>query len=208
MSRPFIPVANAASVELIYQLPSAVGENIFHVRKGSPYSAADLVALRTLINNWDSATWASRRVQSVTLFRIVIKALDSLGSPMEDYALPTPRPGGTVSAPMPNNVAWAVKKATGLTGRSYRGRWYVLGLGSNVFVSATQTIDTTTANTILAALNTLLSNLAAAGHTLGVVSYSSNGAWRTNGLFTPVTSFVYTDLILDSQRRRLPGRGV
>src|SRR5574338_875783 len=102
MPRPFIPVPNTASVELLYQIPSAIGENIFHVRKATPYSAADLVALRNLVNTWDSASWASRRSNSVTLFRIISKALDSLGAPFDDYALPTPRAGGTISGPAPN----------------------------------------------------------------------------------------------------------
>lgn len=208
MSRPFIPVPNTASVELLYQLPITIAENIFHVRKATPYSAADLVALRTLVNSWDSVSWSSRRITSVTLFRIICKALDSLGSPLEDYTLPTPRPGGTVSGPMPNNITWAVKKATGLTGRSFRGRWYMVGLGSANYDMATQQVTGGTATPIITALNTLITNLAAAGHTLGVVSYRTGGAWRTTGLFTPVTSFVYTDLVIDSQRRRLPGRGI
>lgn len=208
MSRPFIPVPNTASVELLYQLPVTVAENIFHVRKATPYSAADLVALRTLVDSWDNVSWASRRITTVTLFRIICKALDSLGSPLEDYTLPTPRAGGTVATPVPSNVTWAVKKATGLTGRSFRGRWYMVGLGGANYDMATQQVTVATANGIISALNTLRTNLAAAGHTLGVVSYRTAGDWRAEGLFTPITAFVYTDLVIDSQRRRLPGRGI
>lgn len=208
MSRPFIPVPNVAQVELVFQISSAIAENIFHVRKSSPYSAADLIALRNLVDNWDSTSYASRRSNTVSLFRIISKALDSLGSPVDDYGLPTPRFGGTAASAVTNNTAFALKKATGLTGRSFRGRLYFVGLPATVVEAGTQTVSAVAANLIVAALNTLITSLAAAGHTLGVVSYMSNGAWRSEGLFTPVTGWVYTDRVLDSQRRRLPGRGI
>jgi hypothetical protein len=40
-----------------------------------------------------------------------------------------------------------------------------------------------------------------------VVSYYNNGAWRLTATITPIISFAFADLAIDSQRRRLPGRG-
>jgi len=207
MSRPFIPVPNCASVELVIQLNSALAENVLHVSKATPYSAADLVAVRNIVDAWDNSVWKSTRHNAASLFRITSKALDSLGSPYDDYTLPTARLG-TGGASQPNSVSWAIKKATGLTGRSYRGRLYLIGVPTGALQTGSQLISTTFATNVITYLTTLKTNLAAAGHTLGVVSYRNNGAWRTTGVFTPLLSWVYTDLIVDSQRRRLPGRGV
>lgn len=208
MSHGFIPVANTASVELIYTVNGIVAENVLHVQKGSPYSLADLQAVRGIFDTWDNNTWRVDRANSATLNRIRSKALDSTGSPMEDYFLPTPRAGTFNSATLPSNVTWAIKLSTGLTGRSYRGRLYVVGLTAGHQAGTGNTVNTTWAARMVASLNTLLSTLASAGHTLGVVSYRANGAWRTSGVFTAGVSWVAVDYNFDSQRRRLTGRGI
>lgn len=207
MSHPFIPVANTASVELIYSLAGEVNENIFHVQKSTPYSLTDLQALRGVFDSWDSVTNNALRSGSATLIRIRSKALDSNASAMEDYYLPTPRAGtNTAGNVMPLNVCIAVKLATGVAGRSNRGRVYLGNLQSGLLADAGH-ITSGFGTTIIAAYNTLISNLATAGHTLVVTSLRNNGAWRITGHNTPVTGPVLTDLSLDSQRRRLPGRG-
>jgi len=42
---------------------------------------------------------------------------------------------------------------------------------------------------------------------LVVVSYYNSGAWRTTAVATPIINFGFADLAIDSQRRRLVGRG-
>lgn len=208
MSRPFIPAPNCASVEMIYSWNAVVCENVFHVRKSSPYSAADLAALRTIFDTWDNTTWKGIRADTCNLVRFRSKALDSLGSPFEDYSLPSPRAGTSSAAGVPNSVTFAVKLSTGLTGRSYRGRIYVIGQNVSMYGATNNQVSVTRATAIVNNLNTLLANLAAGGHTLGVMSWQSNKTWRTSGLFTPATGWAYTDLNIDNQRRRLTGRGI
>src|SRR5690349_4687518 len=127
VSRPFIPAPNCASVELIFLLNGEVVENTFHVRKGSPYSASDLSALRAIFDTWHSAHYKTAQGPAASLYRIRSKALDAVGSPIEDYFLPTPRAGTESGTNLPNNVTMAFKLSTGLAGRSYRGRIYVVG---------------------------------------------------------------------------------
>jgi hypothetical protein len=208
MPRPFIPAPNCASIELIYAIPQAVAENIIHVQKGSPYSAGDLAALRTLIDNWDNTSWKTTRHAAASLSRIRTKALDSVGSAIEDYALPVPRVGTSGAASLPNNVTACIKLATGKTGRSFRGRLYVVGVGVSNLITGSQSLTGTYAAAVLNSLTTLKTNLLAAGHTLGVLSYRANGAWRSTALFTPATGWVWADVICDSRRNRLPGRGI
>lgn len=207
MPRGFIPVPNTASVELIYTSNTELVENVFHVSKGSPYSLADLQALRGVVNTWDATTWYQSRSTGVTLNRIRTRALDTASSPTEDYSLPTPRAGSQAGVLLPNNVTFCFKLPTGTSGRSYRGRWYMVGLTHNFLGTTSNLIGAVAANNLLTWLNALPTALTAAGHTLSVVSYYHNGAWRAVGVSTPALPFVYVDLALDSQRRRLTGRG-
>lgn len=206
MSHPFIPVPNAASCELIYQHAGEINENQFHVTKASPFSLSDLQALRGVADAWDAATNIAGRVTSASLVRIRTKALDTASSPLEDYSLPTPRAGSLGGVALPLNVAFCVKLATGLAGRSYRGRWYFGNLTSLSLTDAGH-ISLASATGYANLLATLLANLAAAGYTMSVVSYRTGNAWRTTGVATPITTAVAVDTAIDSMRRRLPGRG-
>ncbi len=208
MSRPFIPVLNNASVELIYTMTGEVYENVLHVSKASPYSLADLQAVRTIVDNWDNTTGKALRSAGAYLTRIRTKALDSLGSPYEDYAFTTPRNGTRAGGNiLPNGMAFCMKLSTGLTGRSFRGRIYVGGLNYDQLTSSVD-LSASAVTGLLTGYGTLMTNLAAGGHTLAVVSYRADKTWRALGKSTPVTTIVAVDNHLDSQRRRLAGRGI
>lgn len=206
MSRPFIPVPNCASCELIYSHAGEVNENVFHVQKGSPFSLSDLQDLRDSANSWDSATGSTGRISSASLTRIRTKALDTNSSPMEDYSLPTPRPGTLTGVALPLNVAFCVKLATGLAGRSFRGRWYFGNL-THLSLADAGHLSLASANAYAGFMTTLISDLAGDGFTMVVVSYMADGVFRDEGLPTEITTAVAVDTSIDSQRRRLPGRG-
>jgi|SRR5690348_1304256 len=208
MSRPFIPAPNCASIELIYTNAGSTIENVLKVQKGAPYTLADLQALRGIVDNWDNTSWKTIRPSTTVLNRIRTRALDTNSSPTEDYNLPAPRAGAIAGTPYPPNATWAVKLATGHQGRSFRGRLYFPGLTSAFQGTDANHIALGSANAVLTSLNLLLTQLATGGHTLGVLSYSNNKAFRTTALFTPATSWVAVDLNFDSQRRRLAGRGI
>lgn len=203
----FIPVANCASVELIYALNQEICENVFHVQKASAYSLADLQAVRGIVNNWDSVSQSPFRGANSFLNRIRTRALDTVGAPFEDFTLPVARQGLQGGIALPGNATWCVKKATLSSGRSFRGRWYHVGLTSNFYGTTADNISALAASNVLAALNQLIANLAAGGHTMVVVSYVHNKACRSTGVTTQVTQFTAVDTLIDSQRRRLAGRG-
>jgi hypothetical protein len=206
--RPFIPAPNCAQVALYYSSNGVTCVNVFNVSKGSTYSAADLVALRGVVDSWDNVTWKGSRATACSLFRIKCKALDTNSSPVDDYYLVTPRAGTIASGLMSGNVTLAFKLATARAGRSYRGRWYLVGItAANLGVTANQ-YNVASANAIVGWLNLLRTNLLAAGHTLGVLSYATDKAWRATAHFEPATNFVIVDYNIDSQRRRLTGRGI
>jgi hypothetical protein len=194
-------------VELIFSWNGEICENVFHVSKGSPFSAGDLVALRTVVNTWEAAQYTLFRSPAALLTRIRTKAMDTASSPMEDFALPVPRAGTQIGTALPNNVTYCLKLSTGLAGRSYRGRWYLVALTSTYYGADTNHISAAVSTNLVAMLTALKTALTAGGYTLGVVSFRADHAWRSTGVFTPATGFVAVDLALDSMRRRLAGRG-
>lgn len=207
MAHGFIPVPNCARIEFIYRCNGVIMENVINVQKGSPYTLAQLQSLRATCITWDAAQQTAKQVTGCSLIRVRTKALDTNASPMEDYTLPTPRAGTDNSQALPGNATFAIKLSTGLAGRSFRGRWYVVGIGTVYLGATANQVNTTPANNYVTSLNALQTALASAGHTLGVVSYRHALAWRTTGLFTASTGYVLTDYNMDSMRRRLTGRG-
>ncbi len=109
---------------------------------------------------------------------------------------------------LPSDVCIAVKKGTGNLGRSGRGRWYwPLGVASALVhpdeVAAAQ----------ITTIETALQDFQAGVETItgtplmGIVSYRHGGVARAAGLFQHITSWSVADAFVDSQRRRLLGRG-
>lgn len=203
----FIPAPNCASVEIIFLQNGETCENQFHVHKGSPYSLTDLQAVRTIVNNWHNTNLSTIQGSVVSLVRIRTRALDSTSAPLEDFPLPTPRPGLQGGAGLPGNVTYCVKGSSGLIGRSQRGRYYHIGLTTLFYGTNPNFISSGASGGVVNALNALITQLAAGGHTLGVVSYQHDHAPRSSGQFTAITSWVAVDLAFDSMRRRLAGRG-
>jgi hypothetical protein len=104
-------------------------------------------------------------------------------------------------------VTIAVSWRTGITGRSFRGRTYHLGLSEAQYVGST--LEVTPAGLILTAYDALLTTInAISGNQMGVLSRYADKAPRVNGLLTPISNVEFVDLVLDSQRRRLPLHGI
>ena len=207
MSRPFIPIPNTASVELIYSLFGDVVENCFSVSSNTPFSFAALQDIRAQFDSWHAASFVGCLCADTVLQRIRTRALDSSAGATEDYHLPIPRGGTIGGGSFPSNVTFAIKLATGLAGRSYRGRIYMPSIcgscqSANQVTSAAQSV-------YLGSLQSLMANLHAhnANWNLCVASRYNNGAWRTVGVCTIATGWSIVNAGIDSQRRRLPGRG-
>lgn len=209
MAHPFIPAPNTALVELVYTFGGEIIENTFHVQKGSPFTLAQLQALATAFDTWDSTganKWQAVRPIGCTLIQVKTKGLDSQAAPVWIYTLPAARNGSLNALPMPGSVTFCITLQTGLAGRSQRGRIFAPGLiVSDVGNTPNNNIISSgRANGYVASINALIAQVAAlgAGYALVVTSYYNNGAWRTTASNTPVTNAAYADLKVDNQRRR------
>jgi len=218
MSRPFIPVANTALVEMVYTCAGQYIENTFHVQKGSPWTASDLSNLVAAFEYWDSSTlyanrWVIRRGNGSVLVQYKTKDLTTSSGDVYIYTIPAGGRAGAIPSQgnaLPPNVTKCFTLQTGKAGRSYRGRLYFPGMYS-VMVQGPPSqgfVPAAWANSCVASLNDLRTQLAAVGYTWVVTSFMIDGFYRQFGVNTPITNVAYHTLAVDNQRRRLPGRGL
>lgn len=130
-----------------------------------------------------------------------------------DIALQVIRPTGLAGTspeePSPNAIAACMTLSTGLAGRSARGRLYVGGIPENA-TNGNQFTALYVAELNNAFQDGLLSRFANTGTVdMQIVVYSqfTGSAERPVALLTPVTAIGMRDNVVDTQRRRLPGRG-
>lgn len=174
---------------------------------GGPW---DSVKQNDLAFNYYS--WWNQRVQPLcvagyVMSEIVVTQLAVNGF-QTIWTAGLPVSGSAAGDGLPLNVAACVTFGTGRAGRAGRGRYYLGCLAEAV------TIGSRFIPTFVAAMNvafgdmpTLVSSVGSAVHQLVVYSTVLNNVRRATGLATPVTSCYLRDNVVDSQRRRLPGRG-
>lgn len=210
MSRPFIPAPKTASYELFYQFGSYFMENIFHVQSDIDFTDAMLIEGATKICLWDTAYFRGFRINGCNLVNIRAKALHAPDAPIRDFLDGGNHLGSLGGAPLPANATYVTSLRTGLAGRSARGRWYWVGLSTSHTTGAYQ-VSAGTATTYQTYLWTLYGELGWGGLTHPqdwvICSYRHDKAWRAEAVNYHVISMINTDLNLDSQRRRLAGRG-
>lgn len=205
---PFVPAPHIARVQMVFRQDGQFCENVYHIIAGGvPFSASDLLAATAAFKTWWEASVRPNVVLNVTLERVLATGLDSATAPGIEDAFGLPMAGSNGSgAPLPNNVTVAIKWLTAFRGRWYRGRTYHIGLSSTSVVDSH--ITDAERGVLLSAYAALPTQLAAAtpALTLGVLSTIMGKAPRAVGLFTPIQT-LSIDPVIDSQRRRLPGRG-
>jgi len=201
----FVPVANSAEHHLMFHYHGEVCQNVFHTHKGDPYETVDLIAAATVFKDWWLEWMQARLPTQLTFDRIESFSLEAFNAPSSTVIEDLPAAGTNSSAiPLPNNVTFAVKWITGLRGRSYRGRTFSLGVTEDQ--RSGNSLQPTALTGYLIAYGALITALDVAGHPLAVVSKVTLGSPRVAGIATEIIGLSIDDT-LDSQRRRLPGRG-
>jgi hypothetical protein len=209
---PFVPVENTALVETRMLYDNQKVENTLWVLNDTAWDGASLVELATEVKSWWDASYAGLVTTGVTLREVVCTDMTTdtgaVGSVSGAGSVGTV--GGTK---MPSNVSLAVSFRTASRGRSFRGRNYLVGL-SNSQIEQPNTAASDYIEAVIAAYNDFMSAIDTAGWTWVVASRFSGvdpdtkqPIPREAGVTTPIVTVVVTDTAIDSQRRRLPGRG-
>lgn len=181
-------------------------ENVYHVMNNLPNPGeVQLHLVANTFKNWWITEMRTYCSNQLTLREVVAGETVPGGVAVLETA-DLPSSGNSSDNPMPGSVTLAVKWGTGLSGRSYRGRTYHLGMtigqvqGDQVTSAALTAIQGA-----YNALRTALDN-ALVGVEFSVLSTQHNKAWRDPAIMTPITGLAI-DPDIDSQRRRLAGRG-
>lgn len=206
--KPFIPAPGVLQVEMIYSLLGQIVENVYHVQVGSggtPATETEMDSLAATMENWESVTGRGDRTNACVLTLIRVRRLDVAGDLVKEYTPVSPVTGSGTGGAAPGNVTVAIRWSTGQGGRSNRGRTYFIGMPVN-FLSGNQ-LTSAAQTQIAASYAGLLSGInGTSGLHMGVLSFAHNKFWRNTAQFTPITHSS-VEVNLDSQRRRLNGRG-
>jgi hypothetical protein len=180
-------------------------ENVIDVEVPGGIDAAVIADTANEVGAWVLSDYLPLLSASVVFLNVEAKNLNIPSGGVAVFNAPPGSVGGIVSPAEPGNVSFCVSLRTALSGRSFRGRKYVPGIPANKRTE--NTIDAAWAADIVAAFNNLISILNALDKFLVVVSRVADGLERTIGVATHVDNASIVDLFIDSQRRRLTGRG-
>lgn len=208
-THPFIPVPGVFKVQLIYTLHGQRIENVFHVLSGAGVASTDADRIETVFANWWTTSARLQCSNQCSLVLIVLDALNSASGLHKEYTTGWTAVGSVASNVSSAGITLAVKLASGLRGRSYRGRIYWPGINVNAINVGLSQVTSTFRDAVATSVNLLRTSLTSdsAGDKLVVVSYCADNVWRTTGVATEITN-ASSHLQMDSMRRRLPGRGL
>jgi hypothetical protein len=201
----FVPVPYVVQLDAIYSQAGQFVENSHFYQHGTTEPTMDDMSdLCADYVAWYVAYYAPLLPAQVSLVKLRCFSLSTQNSQGVEYATALPITGSLANGvTLPNNVTYAVSWRTGLRGRSFRGRTYAIGLAKGHVLESS--IHPSAMPDIAMAWHHFRS-MAGEGWTFVVVSRFSGGGPRSIGVATPVYTFSI-DPNLDSQRRRLPGRG-
>lgn len=202
----FIPVPDTVMAELRMAINGQQVENTLYFQKEGGWNVPGATQLANDLLVWWTTLLSVQLSEQLVLREVTVSDLNVVDSFQVTVPAPTPNPsGGVVGEAEPNNVSLTVSFRTGLRGRSFRGRNYVVGIPKEKTLNS-QVISTFSAY-MQGSYQGIPSAITLSGGTWVVASRFHANAPRVTGVSTPVTAVVVVDDFVDSQRRRLPGRG-
>lgn len=202
---PFVPHPTAVRV---HQRAELHGQQIENVHFFAPVDATP-IDLATLADEAHAA-WTTEVMPPLsadyTLRETFVVSLASETAPGVTKITVPNVTGGAGNPAAPGGTTLCLSLRTGQRGRSARGRQYISGLTASGITD--NSWNDSYANDIVQSFAAYAAAVEAnAGAKLVVASSVSDGAPRPELLITDVQAITLTDFYVDSQRRRLTGRG-
>lgn len=202
---PFIPTIGAALVAVNYDWHGQKCNNtLWFIGDGSALDVTALTSLAGMVQDYWVDAIMPQLSSEISYRGCIAYAQDSESAPAV-ASTGVNVPGGVVIPSVPNSVTWAIKFTTAGRGKSSRGRNYIPGIPATAVED--NTVDGAFATNMVTAYSGLIDEAAANSFTWVIVSHFSLGLPRVAGVYLTVSGVGFSDLIIDSQRRRLPGRG-
>lgn len=200
----FIPIPNTSMHTVNYTWLGQQVQNVFHVLHGDVPTVGGIQAVNGILINWWNTEIEPNVSNQVEARSVIGTSVHVQNGPQSTSSFPPGSVGQLTSPSMPSGVTVAVSWRTGFAGRSFRGRTYHVGLVESQVTD--NEIDSGTHATLAGGYAQLVTDLATNDTPLVIASRYTNNAPRTTGVATVVLS-VLIDTFIDSQRRRLAGRG-
>ncbi len=200
----FQKVVNTVEIAVIGSVNGKVIQNTFYAEHDTPYNLADVVSLIDSIDNNVGIGWLPDQASDYDYLRTEGRGLefendvfasnnDSAGS------------GSGASSSLPNNVTISIKKESGLTGRSARGRtFWMAPLKGELVVANENFFESAYVALIVADVDLIRSTITGlAGWQAVLVSRFSGGLERDEGETFNWLTTVAVDNRVDTQKGRL-----
>lgn len=175
-------------------------------QNGADPTVGDCQAINNLISSWYITEMLPLLCDVLTMLRVTSKNLYVNGGARATLSM-AGNQGGVATEQAPNLVSAVVSWDTGQSGKSSHGRNYIPALPNSAI--DTNNLDPAFITAVVAAYSELLPGGAfdAAPYYWSVLSRVSGGIVMANAIAVPVQNVYFTDDVVDSQRRRGPGRG-
>lgn len=180
--------------------------NTFYAQMPGGYAIADIEALAGAVDDWVAAEFRPQMPNNYTYVSTDVRGLNSA---IDLQATDNASAGTGAASPttLSNNAALSVKRGSGFTGRGARGRIYLPPptpdlMSDDNHISAG---GVTAYQTMLVALDAVISG---AGWIPVIVHRVEAGVPLAVAVVFTITEWIVVDNVIDSMRRRLPGRGV
>jgi hypothetical protein len=208
---PFVPVENTVLVELRYDYLQQKVENTLWFLGDDPPDPTNMAALGEDIIGWWDGGLRELQNAGVSLREVVVTDMTTATGPQVTVTTGLPLTANVAEEPIPSSNSLVASFRTVSRGRSFRGRNYFVGLSrtqidGNVVIGGF-------IESLTGAYETLLAGASTAGWTWVVASRFSgvdgdgNPIPRVAGITSVITTVLVVDAAVDSQRRRLNGRG-
>jgi len=201
----FVPTSECAKATFVFNINSGKPATIgiaFKSEAGEVNTALATELASALADFWEeNALGLYGNTQHLN--SIEVRDMQVQNGVVVNYTTGLPIAGTNVAAFVSAQVCFPIKLATGLAGKSFRGRFYWPFVGEST--AGTNAWSSVAANNVVDFWNELREAmyLVGSGWTMCVVSKQTGGAPRANGLPTTITDVTYAKLKLGTQRRRL-----
>jgi hypothetical protein len=202
----FIPANNTLEVEFRYNWRSQQVEDRIRFEKSDGWNEDDAATLGAALVDWYGATLRHLQCTDITLNELQMTNLETEDGFSITYNTGLPLAGLVAEESCTNNVTLCCSLRSANRGRSARGRIYPPGLRKTQISG--NTWDADYAELLRGYLEQLTTaDVVGEGINLVITSYQHNNAPRVAAVNYQVLAVSLVDLTVDSQRRRLPGRG-
>ena len=182
---------------MVFKRDTRTFQNVMHVRSTAGWNLAEMEIAAQTFRDWWETQYRLQVPSVISLVQVQARLYDPASPLAFDLPVSPPLAGTGTAASEPGNVTTTLSYRTGLAGRKFRGRIYVVGYNES---------DVAVDDTISSSL--VSRNAIAAGGIIGIWPAGQDlVVWhKDTNSFTPIISYVVENII-DSMRRRLPTRG-